>query len=120
MNNNRINRVSDFFDGPGSSVAFPGSDRVRVTEIFGQEIRIHEIAWRRSDSETPYRNKFGEPRFVVFEFSLSQPYALRHVRYNTHTGAKQVCERLERIQGAGKLPVIGTINLRDDGSYGIS
>ncbi len=112
-------RISDFFGESGGSVAFPNSQRVRVTQTFDRAIVIHKIAWRRSDSDTPYRNKFGEPRFVVFEFTIAGSIGDSLYRYNTHTGAKQICERLERIQAENALPVRGTISIRDDGSYGI-
>ncbi len=111
-----VRQVSDFFEKSGGSVAFPNSHRVKITQTFDQPIVIHSIAWRRSDSDSPYRNKFGEPRFVVFEFAFLAPNLSM---YNTHTGAKQICERLERIEAMGVLPIRGTISLRDDGSYGI-
>ncbi len=119
MCNPNEHKISDFFERSGGSVAFPNSQRVRVTQTFDRPILIRKIAWRRSDSDTPYRNKFGEPRFVVFEFTFVEPARNRIHRYNTHTGAKQICERLERIEALGVLPIAGTIHLRDDGSYGI-
>ncbi len=108
-------RVSDYFPENSGSQVFDSARVEDIKTLFDKEITIREVRFLPSGRkiDNPWVNMFGEAKFVVFEFFY------KGCTYNTHTGAKEICSKLQELKNLQAFPVTGKVVLRDNGSYGL-